>query len=327
MNRQWLSLGGWCGPSLVLAKMNLNPSYTLPFDMTRCTLDGLIHFVQNGFDKKSFFPPSGAPYGADPVSIWLLFRGVHTCITHFDINRPDVQARYDEAFAKWDSIVASPQQPVTFLRTSIAENPYSEAGLLPLLEETLDTKSQRKLDFKTVLVVHNQGPKTEKVAEPTPRSCVWNLALDSTVPADGSLFDKTEKGYRTIIEGMTPSQAWVGNRPPPKECVNLYRELCTVEGVPAIRGTCKGIGSTATAAVGQCIFCGSQNGHAVENAARFDSNRPWTDAEDDELVIAISTIADVVATCEQIANKQKRSAKECVARLRVLSEQGRIKLK
>lgn len=293
-----------------------------PFDAVRASLDGLIHFVANGFGPE-FFPPGPLPYKMDPASIWLLFRGPHTCFTHHDLNRKDIQDDFQRRFANWNEMVKGQRGPVTFLRTSIAENPFMEAGLIPMLEEALVAKSGNKLDFRTVLIVHDQGGETRQVAAPTERSAVWNLALDTSVPPSASLFDKTEVGYRTIIEAVGSPDSWGSGRPlsqAPVDCETVNTTLCTVEGVPAMTGSCKGIGTTATAAVGRCVFCGSADGHAVDPAL-FDTNKPWNEEDEAMLLAAFTASGDVVASCEAVSAQQGRSANEVLQRLtRLLKE-------
>lgn len=315
MSRRLVSLGGWCGPSLVVAKHYQRLHTPSPFDAVRASLDGVIHFVENGFGA-DFFPPGPQPYPMDPASIWLLFRGTHTCFTHIDLNRPDVQEDFARRFAAWKKLMGG-GVPVTFIRTSISENPFMESGVLPLLEATLDKVSKKSLNYRTVLITHNQGPQTGFIAAPTPRSRVWNVAYDSTVPESASLFDKTEAGYRKVLDASIGEDVW---RPcvtssAPEECVNLNTSLCTVQGVPALLGSCKGIGTTAYPVTKQCVFCGSSDGHAVVPTA-FDSNKPWTDEDTAAAVECYMSVGDIVAACESVASKQGRSAYEVLVHLR-----------
>lgn len=317
--RRWVSLGGWCGPSLMLSKLQIRPmEEQLPFDMVRTSFDGVIHFATEGFNK-DFFPSPLPPYEMDPASIWMLFRGTHTCITHFDINNPMIQARFHQKFQEWNAMVEKAERPVTFIRTSIAENPFAEVGLLPLFEETLMQKSSGKLSFRTIMVVHDQGAVTEKIAEPTPTSSVWNLAFDTSVPPTASLLDRTEAGYKKIITDCLEEREWerVHNAPlrhAPVECNKPSVELCTVEGVPAFRGSCKGIATTASVALGKCVFCGCDKGHPVA-ANKFDTGKSWNENDDQALIVTYGKLNDIVATCEEIGLAQKRSANEVYHRL------------
>lgn len=323
-SRRWVSLGGWCGPSLILSKLNKRaPDDAMPFDMVRCSMDGVIHFAKVGFEKGGFFPHAGPPpFPMDPVSIWLLFRGQHTCFTHFDLNNPAVLSMFGQRFQAWESMIKRSTQPVTFLRTSIAQEPLAEVGLLPLWEETLDEVSGGTLDFRTILAVHQQGPETAMIAQPTTRSCVWNIAHDADVASDASLFDKTERGYRAIVESQENGMPWRLDTVPTEPSLThakSYTELCTVEGIPALRGSCKGIGTTMSVAVGRCIFCGDRTGHAVQDVTAFDSKRPWTEEDDAELLTALATRQDVVAAVEAVCVAQKRGANETWARLKSMT--------
>jgi hypothetical protein len=306
----------------MLSKLGLRaPEDQYPFDVVRATMDGVVHFTANGFGP-DFFPPGPPPYKMDPASIWLLFRGPHTCFTHMDLNRKQILDEFQWRFNNWSELMSGKRGPVVFLRTSLAENPYMEAGLLPMWEETVAAKSKGALDFKTVLIVHNQGNETVQVAAPTPSSSVWNLALDPTALPTASLFDRTEAGYRAIISAVSGEPFWAADRPlsaAPTDCINTSLEIATVEGVPAVGGSCKGIGSTASVAVGRCVFCGSSDQHAVFDPTTFDTNKPWSEEDRTVLLATFAGTNDIVATCEAIASQQGRSAHEVLSEFRKLA--------
>jgi hypothetical protein len=245
--RRWVSLGGWCGPSLALSKFGVRgPAEMLPFDMVRCTLDGVDLFTRDPTAAaQCFFPPrypidiasrvlaahsitatvggtalasqsivppvsmldpalveatsewaDGAAGGGsawpasaagptapaigtgtgvsgsslrssgsivplrrvDPSSIWLLFRGVHTVFTHFDLNGPDAESTLTERLAKWAALTqcrGGRREQVTILRTCLATNPWDEIRFLPTFQKTLDDVSGGRLDHRTVLVCHD----------------------------------------------------------------------------------------------------------------------------------------------------------------------------
>ncbi|RNF12287.1 hypothetical protein TraAM80_00435 [Trypanosoma rangeli] len=325
--RRWVSLGGWCGPGLMLSKLGIRPvEEQLPFDMARCSFDGLMEFTQKGFDS-GFFPGSlqQRPFTPDPASIWLLFRGQHTCITHFDINSDKVIQEFLRRFDSWEKMITCPTRPVTFLRTCIAENSSDEVELLPQWHALLREKSGGKLDFRTVMVVHDQGPTTEPVASFSGKDAagfpcvVWNLAFDKQLPVESSLFDKCHDGYAQIIHEMNTEAAWRLRTLPLRLAVpKPYKALCCVEGVPAFRGSCTGFGTTHAAALGRCLYCGSTDGHEVVRDA-FDSGKPWDAVEDTVLLTKwVTHNGDEVAAVEATALELKRGANEVLLRLRKL---------
>jgi hypothetical protein len=94
----------------------------------------------------------------DPSSIWLLFRGVHTVFTHFDLNGPDAEATLTDRLAKWASLTqcrGGRREQVTILRTCLATNPWDEIRFLPTFQKTLDDVSNGRLDHRIVLVCHD----------------------------------------------------------------------------------------------------------------------------------------------------------------------------
>ncbi|RNF25731.1 uncharacterized protein Tco025E_02030 [Trypanosoma conorhini] len=325
--RRWVSLGGWCGPGLMLSKLGIRPvKEQLPFDMARCSFDGVMEFTRKGFDS-GFFPGplQQRPFTPDPASIWLLFRGQHTCITHFDINADGVVQEFLRRFQDWERMITCPTRPVTFLRTCIAENASDEVELVPQWHAILREKSAGRLDFRTVMVVHDQGHITEPVASFAREDAagfpcvVWNLAFDKQLPVESSLFDKCHDAYAQIIKEMNRDEAWcLSTLPLRLASPKPYKNLCRVEGVPALRGSCTGFGTTHAAALGRCLYCGSTDGHAVVRDA-FDSRQPWGDAEDATLLTKwVANNGDEVAAVEASAMELKRGANEVLLRLRQL---------
>lgn len=325
--RRWVSLGGWCGPGLMLSKLGVRSvQEQLPFDMARCSFDGLLEFTANGFGN-GFFPGSleQRPFTPDPVSIWLLFRGQHTCITHFDINSEEIIREFLRRFDEWETMITCPTRPVTFLRTCIAENARDEVELIPQWHAAVRAKSEGRLDFRTVMVLHDQGPSTEIVAtfaaeDASGSPCVvWNLALDHQLPPEASLFDKCHDGYAQIIHEMNRDEAWrLRTSPLRLKAPKPYTNLSLVAGVPALRGSCTGFGTTHAAMLGRCLRCGSTSGHEVVRDA-FDTKRPWDKAEDVTLLTKLVSTNDEVAAVEAAAVELKRGANEVLIRLRQLT--------
>jgi hypothetical protein len=347
---RWVALGGWCGPSLALSKLGLvQPQDTLPYDMVRCTMDGLVHFTQRGFDgflptpadvpaAHSLAAGGGAPAATvaempmDPVSIWLLFRGQHTCFTHFDLNTAAVRATFEERFERWHELMRVGGR-VTFLRTTIAENPEDEARAVEALQEALDAASGGRLDHRIVLAVHHDAAAqaalgvagTRPIRRINERAVVWRLAHDPAVAASASLFDKTHAGYERIVSECGTDDGWRGTQAaaaqkPFTAALPRQSHLSRVEGVPAFRGTCTGFGSTLSATVGGvCLSCGSVDGHAQPDRAAFDTGRPWSDDENALVVQAAVAVMsgagmDGVAAVEHVANQCNRGANETLLR-------------
>ena len=181
-HRSVVSLGGWCGPALILGKLGYR-KVAFPFDFSRVTLDGIIHFVTNGFDH-GFFPPEGPPFHPECVGPWVLFRGQHTAFAHFDLNDPEVLSTFRRKQQRWLELLRPPPPPppnvlnrddsiegsstateltplrsrVTFFRTVTAVDPRSELELIPVLEGSL-RRQYPDLDYRIAIVVHDQGCK------------------------------------------------------------------------------------------------------------------------------------------------------------------------
>lgn len=103
-----------------------NPALALtPFDMVRCTWDGLLDLVENGFHHPGKYIPlsqdssgstSSVPNSSvsmqqkyfipDAASIWLLFRSQHACFTHFDLNRPEAMSVIQQRIQAWEALLS-----------------------------------------------------------------------------------------------------------------------------------------------------------------------------------------------------------------------------
>ncbi|CCW68048.1 unnamed protein product [Phytomonas sp. Hart1] len=394
---RWISLGGWHGPSLMLTKLGLQkPEENFPFDMIRCTFDGLIKFIEEGFDDE-YFPGAlkERPFIPDPISSWLLFRGKHTCFTHTDLNNDDVVAAFQNQIRAWEKLFSpssaedlekdqdftatASRRPITFLRTIIAEDPQHELDLVPVFNEAILRKIKGTLPFRMVMVMHEQGPTTQPqftISSTSPSysihtpCVVWNLkrdrknalpssyhtmAMDREEPTSGAqsstLFDECHDGYQKIITTMSKENKWQlltstlpsfshfvqARRERQPQCSSPtssslrsqssasslespftpYSELSLLEGVPVVRASCKGVGSTRNN--GTCVFCGSLDGHEWERREAFDRKAPWEPAEVDQLLLAYALSGgDEVAAVEKIAAEQRRGANETLRQLHEL---------
>eukprot|EP00796_Vickermania_ingenoplastis_P005902 gene5902-4217_t len=353
----WVCLGGWCGPSLMLSKLGMRPPSALtPFDMVRCTWDGLIDMVGSGFQPGKYLPHPSAESASsssprflpDPVFIWLLFRSQHACFTHFDLNRPDALEEIQRRIDHWDELLSpAPQSSaprrLTFLRTVVAENPAEELELVPQFHAAVRRRSlpSSSFNFRTVMILHDQEDVTRPVcsfpaeAEQFGNPCVvWNLRrerMNDKNPGGGaspSLFDQCHAGYEEILQRMSTPQAWEHlpelsyeayteerrrRRPAGSSLFTPYTELCQIHGVPATRGTCTGFGSTKSMVdhVSPCLHCGSTDGHALNDPERFDTGRPWSEADVQELLLSlVMGGGDEVAAVEEVAARQQRGANE-----------------
>lgn len=243
-------------------------------------------------------------------------------------------------------------RPVTFIRTVIAENPAEELEMLPQFHQAVRERTRGRLPFRTVLVVHDQADTTRPLCAMPQESdhdspcIVWNLrrqrpaptpSSSSAVDATGatsaaaeapSLLDQCHDGYQTILTTMSKNAKWrsldatlpayetyVNSRKAP---FTPYTELSRVDGVPAVRGTCTGFGSTFSAALGRCVHCGCTDGHAV-SAEQYDKHQEWEEEDVNELLLNYALHhCDEVAAVEATARQQKRGAHETWQKLRVL---------
>ncbi|EPY42022.1 hypothetical protein AGDE_01901 [Angomonas deanei] len=292
----------------------------------------------SSIDPLSFPLESILLFPPDPVSIWLLFRSRHACFTHFDLNNTQILKELETRVVAWENMFKQTQtsnnnenhhRGITFLRTVMAEDPLEEVLYMPTLHDTFREAFQQhqhhNADFRTVLVVHNQSERTEPLffikesnhSNNNNVCIVWNVKEEYGNENENkiSLFDACESGYQTVLYAMSKEANWrqyVNRLPTSEEYIKLKQQqqssssvfvpssqFSTIEGVlPAVRGSCKGFGSTFhenennknTKTNWSCRYCSSTNGHAMTNANSFDANRdgapiPFTEEERDILLL------------------------------------------
>lgn len=232
-----MSIGGWCGPALILGKLGLRTE-AFPFDFSRCTLDGVIHFIENGFHE-GFFPPGPPPYRPECVGIWVLFRGIHTAFAHFDLNDPKIINGFERKLERWDNLLNgvalddqhAANEPVTFFRTVAARDPREELALIPALEAALKKRNPH-LDYRLVVVVHDQGflNSTTEFQPLSERCTLW--ALDYTETNKKTLFDRSQQAYAKIVMASLNDDNWPAKRTPAESNVTALR---IVESFPELR--------------------------------------------------------------------------------------------
>jgi hypothetical protein len=238
-------------------------------------------------------------------------------------------------------MVRDAKTPVVFFRTAIAQNPLDEVKYIPMFQRVLDEQSNGRLCHRFVLAMHNQGEKTLPVGRINDRAVLWNLALTRAREPGVSLFDKSHDGCRLIMDTVEADDFWspasLAALPPLDSAAAVaqlsrsmtpYTELCRVEGVPALRGSCAGIDTTTGEALGSCLACGATDGHALLDPAASDVGQPWTEAEEADLLMMLMQRKandpmrpfDTVAAVEYVAGKHHRGANETLKRLLELAE-------
>lgn len=351
----------------MLSKLARRPITALtPFDMVRCTWDGLIHMTSTGFKDGEYLPEPAVLsakdedrrlYRPDAAHIWLLFRSQHACFTHFDLNQPETIMTVRERIANYGRILSGEYSPtVTFLRTIIAANPMDELSRVAEFHKAVRMKSNGNLKFRTVMVMHDQESETKPVCcypeeerDFSSPCVVWNLhreaphvsashtpseaaemgKLECTTLKPISLFDQCHAGYERIITQMSQKEQWeevmklpsyddyVASRSSSgekKSAFQPYNKLNLVAGLPAVRGTCTGFGSTLcqVSKDDPCPHCGSCDGHSSAlSAPPSDAavEKPWSEDEMWELMLFYAMHnGDEVATVEGISLQQGRQA-------------------
>lgn len=349
MPRTLISVGGWCGPALCLGKLGLRPA-AFPFDFSRVTLDGVTHFVRNGFSR-GFFPSGPRPYRPECVGMWVLFRGQHTAFAHFDLNDPKIITGFERKFDRWNKALAGELGPVTFMRTVTARNPREELDLIDEFQAALAERNP-DLDYRMAVAVHDQGTDgTTMLAPLNHRTSLWSI--EYTEDAQHTLFDRSQQGYAQLVAHALDDDSWPPRAPdrvafaqwrvdelgaaPASTCVDAgsfpwrtHDNIALIDGVASVGGTCTGVGSTKAEMIvdergepvaSVCHKCGNTDHHKAGRPARTD--RPFTDEEDELLLVhlyKIITGGDRVEAVEQLAHEMNRGAFEVICRLQFLTQ-------
>jgi hypothetical protein len=301
LSRKVISLGGWCGPALMLGKLGYRTE-AYPMDFSRCTLDGIIHFIRNGF-ADGFYPPGPPPYKPECVGIWVLFRGQHTAFAHFDLNSEKIRKGFERKMERWDEALDGKLGPLHFFRTVTARNPREELDLIPELENALLERNP-KLDFRLSVAVHDQNLSRTTLMQPlSKRAALWTI--EYTADESKTLFDRAHDGYEEIVQTSvlfpeetndwppSPFSSSSSSRkifwkdsgkeislPEQAELFTLekfpwrsHENISLIDGTASVAGTCTGIGSTSAIPTFsladqennnypfKCNYCGNEKGH------------------------------------------------------------------
>ncbi|KNH06358.1 hypothetical protein XU18_2863 [Perkinsela sp. CCAP 1560/4] len=324
MNKPLISLGGWCGPALALGKMDLRKK-AYPFDFSRVTFDGIIHFIKNGF-QEGFFPPV-RPFCAECVGQWILFRSQHCAFAHYNLNDTAVQDGFKRKFLRFNDILKSDDK-VIFLRTITARRPLDEIDMLPTFTHVVAQQYPR-LQYRLVMIAHDQADTdTECLGYVGQKNIsLWRLRYDrSNFTENTSLFDMTSGGYTQIIEASQQESHWraLHSAETAKFRWKEHDNLTLIDGTAMVRGSCKGFGSTATHIAGTCIYCDTVGGHSV---TKQQPRRPFTQEEDEIILMNTYSFlagADAVSVVEDVADQTKRGSLEIIERIYSLTNSKKL---
>lgn len=143
-----VSIGGWCGVSLVVRKkLRLCPE-AFPFDYILSSFQGVIHFLRNDFD--GFFPDKIVPCIENGSR---RFVGPHTIFLHHDLQDKAVMLAFQRRLRRFSSLLAE-EDPVLFVRASGAY--FDEAQLIPEFMSVIRERFP-SLKFRLLFISHYQG--------------------------------------------------------------------------------------------------------------------------------------------------------------------------
>lgn len=110
-----VSLGCYCGPKLSFRGLKRDAE-TLPFDWVRTRIDGLLHFIQNDFDKFFDYQVREVVPGAGIDKPMITHRSYYHSFWHDDLSDEATFAKYRRRMDRFKAIDAH-NLPVLFVRS------------------------------------------------------------------------------------------------------------------------------------------------------------------------------------------------------------------
>jgi hypothetical protein len=131
-----VSLGCFCGPKLSFKNIGRG-SATLPFDWIRTRHQGLVHFIDNGFDGFYDFATKKSVPGCSMTT----YRSFYHSFWHDDPTDPGMRERYARRIERFQAINAD-TAPVLFVRTIPSTDEIKDIPeLLNVLQKNHGTKA------------------------------------------------------------------------------------------------------------------------------------------------------------------------------------------
>lgn len=189
-----VSIGGWCGVSLVVRKrLGLCPE-AFPFDYILSSFEGIVHFLRNDFD--GFFPDKIAPCieNGGPR-----FVGPHTIFLHHDLQEKAVMDAFQRRIRRFLDLLAG-EDPVLFVRVSGAY--FDETHLIPEFVSVIRERFPA-LKFRLLFISHFQG-EGEKFQTTDPNVIIRRLDSEESWEKDYSRLVKEVLGRNAGFNGSQP---------------------------------------------------------------------------------------------------------------------------
>jgi hypothetical protein len=147
-NERIVSIGGWCGVSMVVREKMALCHEAFPFDYILSSFKGVIHFLRSGFDD--FFPEKFLPCIENDRK---QFVGPHTTFLHHDLQDSEVIKALRRRINRFLGMLAQ-DDPVLFVRASGAH--FDEARQIPEFLAVIREKFPA-LKFRLLFISHYQG--------------------------------------------------------------------------------------------------------------------------------------------------------------------------
>jgi len=220
----YISIGGWCGTKIALKDSGLFNEPSLPFDDVKCSMEGVIHCIENDFSH--FFPEELK--GEHIYLDWISFIGEYVSFWHpnHNLHDPNVIASFRRKIARFDEKVK--RGNCIFLRTVVGDYLSSELGLYKQFQAAMERKYPG-VSYVVCYILPNQ-PITQYLAHLDSRTFVFTLNDRSN---DNS---QLHIEYKPIFDFIHSHDLL--NEIPPMNTMDLpfyQSKYCFINGVPFVR--------------------------------------------------------------------------------------------
>lgn len=171
-----VSLGCFCGPKLSFKHIGRGAA-TLPFDWMRTRHQGLVHFIDSGFDGFYDFVAKKSVPGCSMTT----YRSFYHSFWHDDPTDPGMRERYARRIERFQAITAD-TTPVLFVRTIPSTDDIKD---IPELLNTLQRKHGKKACL-LIVIDFQWTAKGAAVVDGFEHLLIYYLSSDHHMGDDGS---------------------------------------------------------------------------------------------------------------------------------------------
>ncbi len=215
----FISLGGWCGPSIALGE---NRKIALPFDHVRSTFEGVIDCIENDFNN--FFPKNIIKNNFNN------YLGKYIGFYHHDLLDNTVIDSFKRRFERFNTLLNNSNK-IIFLRTVVEEDYNNELNLYIKFQNIMKLKYPN-IKYILCFIIHDQI-STEHILTLDKNVIVYSLKYTNSKLPDCAI-----PSYQFIIRTLLNYNIEKFNafllKPNTKYIINKTNKLWIIDNIPMI---------------------------------------------------------------------------------------------